>query len=223
MKEDKNIKNLHIDFEKLRKLMIEDQIKARGIKDQNVISAMLKVPREKFISPNLHDSAYDDRPLPIGFGQTISQPYIVALMTELLELNNTHKVLEIGTGCGYQTAILAEIANMVYSIEIIKELYEKAKLNLASYNNIILKNGDGYNGWREFSPYDRIIVTAAPQKIPQPLIDQLSNNGIIVAPEGPAGWSQVLIKIKKQNSKIATQQICDVAFVPLTRNYKETL
>lgn len=205
------------DFAKLRNAMVNEQIIARGISDRRVIDAMLKVPREKFVSASLQDSAYDDRPLPIGYGQTISQPYIVALMTELLELKGDEKVLEIGTGCGYQTAILAELAKEVYTVEIIKPLYEKAKINLLSYKNIKLKYGDGYNGWEEFSPYNRIIVTAAPEKIPQPLITQLDNNGILVIPEGPPGWSQVLLKIKKENGKIISSQICDVAFVPLTR------
>jgi protein-L-isoaspartate(D-aspartate) O-methyltransferase len=204
-------------FLNYRKMMVRDQIIARGIADKMVTDAMLKVPREKFVSSDNSEYAYDDRPLPIGYGQTISQPYIVALMTELLELTGNEKVLEIGTGSGYQTAVLAEIAKMVYSIEIIEPLYNRAKENLSSYSNIKLKYGDGYNGWEQFSPYERIIVTGAPEKIPDAFTTQLADNGILVVPEGPSGWSQVLLKIKKENGKLVTSEVCDVAFVPLTR------
>jgi protein-L-isoaspartate(D-aspartate) O-methyltransferase len=200
--------------------MVSSQITARGISDANVISAMMKVPREKYTGNDMREFAYDDRPLPIGYGQTISQPYIVALMTELLCLKGNEKVLEIGTGSGYQTAVIAEIAAEVYSVEIIKPLYEKTKKILSKYKNIHLKNNDGYYGWLEYAPYDRIIATAAPQEIPEPLKDQLKDGGIMVLPSGPAGFSQVLYKIVKRGKDIITERVCDVAFVPFTRNVK---
>jgi len=197
--------------------MVKNQIAARGVTDKKVLDAMRKVPREKYISGGFFTSAYEDRPLSIGHGQTISQPYIVALMTECLQLSGSEKVLEVGTGSGYQTAILAEIADMVYSIEIIKPLYQKAKKILSEYKNIILANRDGYSGWEKHSPYDRIILTAAPEDIPGPLIEQLKEGGIMVLPSGPSGWSQDLLKVKKIKGRIRTQKICDVAFVPLVR------
>lgn len=205
----------------LRERMVKEQIISRGIRDTKVINAMLKVPRDEFVDEDMKDDAYDDRPLPIGFSQTISQPYIVALMTESLELAGDEKVLEIGTGSGYQTAILAEIAAEVYSIEIVKPLHERAKKILSKYKNIKLSSSDGYFGWNEFSPYDRIIVTAAPENVPEPLIEQLKEGGIMVLPSGPSGWSQTLLKIIKKDGKIKTDRICDVAFVPLTRKKAE--
>ncbi|MBM3705676.1 MAG: protein-L-isoaspartate(D-aspartate) O-methyltransferase [Actinobacteria bacterium] len=205
-------------FKELRGAMVKNQIAARGIKNKKVLGAMFKVKRESFVSKGLKGDAYDDRPLPIGHGQTISQPYIVALMTELLELEGTEAVLEIGTGSGYQTAVLAEIASKVYSIEIIKPLINEAKKALSKYKNVFIKYGDGYNGWDEFAPYDRIILTAAPENVPQPLIEQLKDGGIMVLPSGPTGWSQSLLKIRKKGSKITTEHICDVAFVPLVRD-----
>jgi protein-L-isoaspartate(D-aspartate) O-methyltransferase len=205
-------------FSGLRASMVTDQIISRGIRDKKVIAAFLKVPRENFTGNSLSGNSYDDRPLPIGYGQTISQPYIVALMTELLELTGKESVLEIGTGSGYQTAILAEIAKSVYSVEIVEPLYERTVKNLKGYKNVRLRLGDGYNGWKEFSPYDRIIVTAAPEKIPDPLFDQLGDNGILVVPEGPPGWSQTLLKITKKDGRLYTNHICDVSFVPLTRS-----
>ncbi|MCL5070980.1 MAG: protein-L-isoaspartate(D-aspartate) O-methyltransferase [Actinobacteria bacterium] len=206
-----------IDFKSLRKKMVTEQIMARGISDNKVLEAFGKVPRENFVNEDSYSYAYNDRPLPIGYGQTISQPYIVALMTESLELEGDETVLEIGTGSGYQTAILAEIAKKVYSIEIVIPLYERAKKILSGYKNISLASRDGYFGWKEYSPFDRIIVTAAPEEIPPPLIDQLKDNGIMVVPSGPAGWNQVLLKIIKKNGKLSTIKISDVAFVPLTR------
>jgi len=207
-----------IDFKDLRKKMMAQQIMARGISDKKVLEAFGKVPRENFIDEESYPDAYDDRPLPIGYGQTISQPYIVALMTESLELEGDETILEIGTGSGYQTAILAEIVKQVYSIEIVIPLYERAKKILSGYKNISLAGRDGYFGWKEYSPFDRIIVTAAPEGIPPPLIDQLKNDGIMVVPSGPTGWNQVLLKITKKNGKLSTIKICDVAFVPLTRS-----
>jgi len=203
-----------------RQNMVSEQIAARGIKDEKVISAMLNVRREEYTDPDMKAFAYDDRPLPIGLGQTISQPYIVALMTELLCLSGNEKVLEIGTGSGYQTAVIAEIAAEVYSVEIIKPLYKRAKKILLKYKNIHLKNDDGYNGWLQYEPYDRIIATAAPQEIPEPLAEQLKDGGIMVLPSGPAGFSQVLYKIVKRGKDIITERVCDVAFVPFTRDDK---
>jgi len=208
-----------MDFKDLRKKMVAQQIMARGISDKKVLESFGKVPRENFIDEESYPDAYDDRPLPIGYGQTISQPYIVALMTESLELQGDETVLEIGTGSGYQTAILAEIVKQVYSIEIVLPLYERAKKILSGYKNILMAGSDGYFGWKEYSPFDRIIVTAAPEGIPPPLIDQLKNDGIMVVPSGPAGWNQVLLKITNKNGKLSTIKICDVAFVPLTRSH----
>ncbi|MDD3628379.1 MAG: protein-L-isoaspartate(D-aspartate) O-methyltransferase [Candidatus Humimicrobiaceae bacterium] len=201
-----------------RQQMVENQIVARGITSKKVIKAMLKVPRHQFVSEELKASAYEDRPLPIGEGQTISQPYIVALMTKELKLSSNHKVLEIGTGSGYQAAILAEIADEVYTVEIITSLYETAKERLEKmYPDVKISNHDGYYGWEEYAPYDRIIVTAAPDHIPRPLIDQLVDGGIMVIPVGPPGWNQVLWKVTKEGDNIKTKRICDVTFVPLVR------
>ncbi len=202
----------------LREEMVKHQIAARGVSDRKVLDAMLTVPRDKFVPSSAVFSAYEDRPLSIGHGQTISQPYIVALMTECLDLDGNEKILEIGTGSGYQTAILAEIVDEVYSIEIIRPLYVRAKKALSGYKNVRLSNRDGYNGWKKHAPYDRIILTAAPEDIPEPLIEQLKDGGIMVLPSGPSGWSQSLLKIENAKGKIRTQKICDVAFVPLTRN-----
>ena len=200
-----------------RDCMVREQIASRGVRDKKVLKAMLSVPREKYVTENNIPHAYEDRPLAIGFDQTISQPYIVALMTESLEMQGSEKVLEIGTGSGYQTAILAEIAMQVYSVEIVQALYENAKTLLAGYNNIRLLNADGYLGWPKYAPFDRVILTAAPENIPEPLIGQLKDGGIMVLPSGPPGWGQTLLKVRKINGKISTERICDVAFVPLIR------
>src|SRR5512139_2525652 len=174
------------DFKVMREKMVETQIKARGVKDPRVLSAMLKVERHRFVPRDLQTSAYSDQPLPIGEGQTISQPYIVALMTELLELKGEEKVLEVGTGSGYQAAILAELAEEVYTIEIVESLATSARKTLLElgFKNIKVKAGDGYLGWPEVSPFDVIIVTAAPDHVPQPLIDQLKDGGRLVIPVG---------------------------------------
>ena len=208
-------------YETMRTAMVEEQIIARNIKDEKVINAMLKVPRHLFVDESQWDSAYNDYPLPIGMGQTISQPYIVAIMTESLKLTGKEKVLEIGTGSGYQAAILTVIVEQVYTVEIIPVLYERAKKPLAEYTNVKLSNHDGYYGWKEFAPFDRIIVTAAPDHIPQPLIEQLKDGGIMVIPVGPPGWNQVLWKVVKENDDVKTMKIIDyVAFVPLTGEHK---
>lgn len=200
----------------MRENMVETQIKARGVKDHRVISAMLKVERHLFVPEEHQSSAYADQPLPIGGGQTISQPYIVALMTELLELKGEEKVLEVGTGSGYQAAILAELAKEVYTIEIIEPLASSAKNLLfeLGYRNIRTKVGDGYSGWPEVAPFDAIIVTAAPDHTPEPLLDQLKEGGRIVLPVG--SYSQILKKITKRSGKIMSADITPVMFVPMT-------
>ena len=201
-----------------REKMVE-LIKSRGIKDERVISAMLKVPRHLFVDKSQWGSAYDDRPLPIGFGQTISQPYIVALMTESLEIKKGEKVLEIGTGSGYQSAILAELTDKVYSIEIIEELGKRADRVLKSLGyRVRIKIGDGYNGWEEYAPFDAIIVTCAPDHVPPPLIQQLKIGGRMVIPVGPPGLYQTLWLIKKEKEdKLIYKNLGDVLFVPLVR------
>lgn len=204
------------EFKTMREKMVETQIKARGVKDPRVLSAMLKVERHLFVPKEYQTSAYADQPLPIGEGQTISQPYIVALMTELLELKGEERILEIGTGSGYQAAILAELVKEVYTIEIIEPLASTAKdlLFALGYKNIHVKAGDGYLGWPEVSPFDAIIVTAAPDHIPKPLIDQLKEGGRMVIPVG--AYSQELKKIVKRSGKIETADIIPVIFVPMT-------
>ncbi|MBN2072435.1 MAG: protein-L-isoaspartate(D-aspartate) O-methyltransferase [Actinobacteria bacterium] len=204
------------DYGYLREKMVNTQIISRGIKDPKVLEAIKKVPREKFVDKQHMDSAYEDRPLPIGMGQTISQPYIVALMTESLELTGSEKVLEIGTGSGYQTAVLAEIAKEVYSVEIVPSLFEKVKMLLKDYKNITISNHDGFSGWKEFAPFDRIIVTAAPDHIPGVFIDQLKDGGILVMPVGVSTWSQELYKVIKRGKNIRKIKICDVSFVSMT-------
>ena len=204
------------DYKVMREKMVETQIKARGVKDPRVISALLKVERHRFVLEEYLNSAYSDQPLPIGEGQTISQPYIVALMTELLELKENEKVLEIGTGSGYQAAILAELAKEVYTIEIIESLASTAKKRLSEmgYQNISVKAADGYLGWPEAAPFDAIIITAAPDHIPKPLLDQLKDGGRMVVPVGT--YAQELKKIVKRSGKIETTGIISVIFVPMT-------
>jgi len=200
----------------MREKMVETQIKGRGVKDPRVLSAMLKVERHHFVPKTYESQAYSDQPLPIGEGQTISQPYIVALMTELLGLKGEEKVLEIGTGSGYQAAILAELAREVYTIEIIEALAESAKnlLLKLGYQNIQVKTGDGYLGWPEVAPFDAIIVTCAPDHIPKPLIEQLKEGGRLVIPVGT--FSQELKKVVKRSGKIETTDVIPVIFVPMT-------
>ena len=203
-----------------REKMVETQIKARGVKDTRVLKAMLKVPRHLFVEEALRDQAYGDFPLPIGEGQTISQPYIVAIMTEALKLKGNERVLEVGTGSGYQTAILAELALWVYTIEKYSSLLKRAKniLIKLGYKNISFKLGDGSLGWKEVAPFDAIIVTAAAPKIPQPLIDQLLEGGRIVIPVGDE-YSQVLVKGIKKDGKLRTQTLEAVRFVKLVGAY----
>lgn len=203
----------------MREDMVRNQIESRGIKDDMVLKAMRKVPRHHFVPNKYKSQAYQDCPLPIGFNQTISQPYIVAYMTEQLKLKPSDKVLEIGTGSGYQAAILAEIADSVYTIEIVEALanFSKLKLNSLGYKNIISKAGDGYMGWEKYAPFDAIIITAAPVKVPQPLIDQLAENGKLIVPLGPKGSSQELKILTKQKGRIKSKNLIGVRFVPFTR------
>lgn len=209
-----------MDYDILRKHMVEEQIIARGIKNKKVLEAFYKVPRHRFISDELRDNAYSDYPIPIGEGQTISQPYIVALMTECLDLSGAEKVLEIGTGSGYQTAILSELTKRVYSIERVTNLAKRAEavLNELGYKNIWIKIGDGTLGWPEESPFDRVIITAASPHIPPPLVEQLSEKGKIVIPLGET-FSQVLTVAEKKNNKLQYQQVCGCVFVPLVGKY----
>ena len=203
-------------YQKLRTAMVQQQIIARGVKDPRVIKAMETVPRHKFLPPEEAPFAYADEPRPIGHGQTISQPYIVAFMTEQLHLKPTDRVLEIGTGSGYQAAVLAEIADSVFTIEIIPELAQEAakRLKALGYDNVVVKQGDGYNGWPEKAPFDAIIVTAAPPKIPPPLLEQLKNGGTMVLPVGV--YVQELVVVKKSATGMAMQNILPVRFVPMT-------
>lgn len=202
-------------FAKMRSEMVEFQLKRRGISDPKVLRAMSKVERERFVPESLKNRAYDDGPLPIGEGQTISQPYIVAYMTEQLNLKGDERVLEIGTGSGYQAAILAEIVKEVYSIEIIETLSKRAEklLSELGYKNIKLKCGDGYFGWKEYAPFDAIIITAAPPKIPEPLIEQLKVGGRLIAPVGDT--YQELVLITKTEKGIIKESLIPVVFVPM--------
>jgi len=199
--------------------MVKDQIEKRGVKDKDVLRAMRETPRHLFIPENLIDMAYDDGPLPIGDGQTISQPYIVALMTELLELKGNELVLEIGTGSGYQSAILSLLSKEVYSVEIIKSLADNAskKLKEMQYHNITIKHGDGYKGWTEYAPFDAIIVTAAPEHIPMILIDQLKVGGRIVLPVG-SRYQKLKVITKTDNDKIEETNVISVRFVPMVHS-----
>ena len=203
------------DFKAMREKMVESQIKSRGVRDPRVLSAMLKVERHLFVPKEFQNSAYSDQPIPIGEGQTISQPYIVALMTELLELKGGERVLEVGTGSGYQAAILAELGVEVYTIEIVEKLASSAQKVLLElrYQNIKVKAGDGYLGWPEAAPFDAIIVTCAPDHIPKPLLDQLKESGRMVVPVGT--YSQELKKIVKKSGKAETTDIIPVIFVPM--------
>jgi protein-L-isoaspartate(D-aspartate) O-methyltransferase len=206
-------------FHQRRLDMVASQIVARGITDPEVLRAMRQVPRHLFVPPGETENAYEDRPLPIGEGQTISQPYIVALMTELLEPQKRDRVLEVGTGSGYQAAVLAEIVDTVFTIEIIEGLALQAEERLCSlkYRNVVVKRGDGYHGWLEHAPFDCIIVTAAAADIPEPLIQQLSEGGRMVIPAGEAWAVQELLLLEKKDGKITTREVLPVRFVPLTR------
>ncbi len=202
-----------------RARMVREQLAApeRDIKDPAVLRVLRKVPRHRFVPKEVMSAAYYDRPLPIGYGQTISQPYVVAFMTEQLGLKPTERVLEIGTGSGYQAAILAELAAEVYTIEIIAPLAARAQATLAElgYRNTHVRAGDGYRGWPEAAPFDAIIVTCAPEKVPQPLIDQLKDGGRMIIPVGPV-FDQELILLRKRGGRIKRQAVLPVRFVPMT-------
>ncbi len=207
-------------FSQWRHTMVDNQIRSRGVSDVAVLAAMQTVPRHKFVPAEYLDRAYNDHPLPIGYGQTISQPYIVAVMTELLALKPDDRVLEIGTGSGYQAAVLAEITDQVYTIEIIPELATRAQqtFDRLGYDQIEAKQADGYWGWEEFAPFDAIIVTAAPDHVPQPLVNQLADGGKMVIPVGPPGGYQSLWLIERQGDEILRYNWGGVSFVPFTRS-----
>jgi protein-L-isoaspartate(D-aspartate) O-methyltransferase len=200
-----------------RRRMVDQQIRGRGIKDPDVLAAMERVERHRFMPESVARQAYEDGPLPIGHGQTISQPYIVAYMTEELELRKDHKVLEIGTGSGYQAAVLGEVAGQVFTIEIVEELGKQATALLADlgYENVHVRIGDGYLGWPDEAPFDRIMVTAAPDHVPQPLVDQLAVGGRMIIPVGRD--YQELVVITKTETGVVQRATIPVRFVPLTR------
>lgn len=212
--------NDEMDLQARRHEMVEQQIRQRGVTDARVLNAMRAVPRDRFIPPSLMNQAYDDGPLPIGFGQTISQPYIVAYMSEVLKLDPSHKVLEIGTGSGYQAAVLGELAREVYTIEIVPELAERAEgaLQALGTTNVHVRSGDGYGGWPEQAPFDRVMVTAAPEELPRPLIDQLAPGGLLVIPVGTQGGPQWMTIVEKTATGVVERRTIPVQFVPFTRN-----
>ncbi len=197
--------------------MVAEQIRARGVHDPRVLDAMARVPRHTFLPPEYIHDAYKDHPVSIGFGQTISQPYIVAFMTEALQLEPSHRVLEIGTGCGYQTAVLAELVAEVYSVEVIPALAERARQSLSDlgYQNVDVKIDDGYRGWPEHAPYDRIVGAAAPEDIPRALFEQLADGGILALPIGVA--DQELHVVRRRGERLDTLATLPVRFVPMVK------
>ncbi len=199
--------------------MVEKQIIARDITDERLLAALRKVPRHLFVPEDVRSAAYNDSPLPIGYGQTISQPFIVAFMTDVARIQRDTRILEIGTGSGYQAAIAAELSDHVYSIEIVPELATRAAATLQAtgYERVHLRQGDGYHGWPDAAPFDVIIVTAAADTIPPPLVAQLAENGRMIIPIGPQFGAQNLILVTKQNGKPRTRTLMPVAFVPFTR------
>jgi protein-L-isoaspartate(D-aspartate) O-methyltransferase len=207
------------DLRERRLDMVEQQIRQRGVGDPRVLEAMRSVPRERFVPAGALSRAYDDTPLAIGSGQTISQPYIVAYMTEALGVQPSHRVLEVGTGSGYQAAVLSLLAREVYTIEIVPELARGAAavLRELGYGNVNVREGDGYAGWPEHAPFDRIMVTAAPDEIPKPLIEQLAPGGRLVIPVGPQGETQWMTIVEKTAAGIAERRTIPVQFVPFTR------
>ena len=202
-----------------RRQMVNEQIADRDVTDRRVLEAMRKVPRHRFVPPALVSRAYDDSPLPIGYDQTISQPFIVAHMTEALDVQPAHTVLEIGTGSGYQAAVLGELARTVHTIEIVPELARAAAATLQAlgYGNVNVRAGDGYAGWPEHAPFDRIMLTAAPETIPKPLIDQLAPRGRLIAPVGEQGAVQWLTIVDKTPKGVTERRTLPVRFVPFTR------
>ena len=208
------------DYVKQREEMVKSQIEKRGVEDRATLAALRKIPRHLFVPASSVDDAYDDRPLPIGYGQTISQPYIVAFMTEIIKPQTGHRVLEIGTGSGYQAAVLSEIVKEVYTIELIDSLGSQAKNRLSklNYKNVTVKTGDGYYGWKDKSPFDAIIVTAAAEHIPPPLIEQLKEGGRMIIPVGSPFMVQQLMLVEKKNGKVRTTSLMPVRFVPFNRS-----
>ena len=211
------------EFEGSRKRMVLGQIKARGITDNYTIQAMSKVPRHLFVPSGLASSAYNDSPLPIGYGQTISQPYIVAFMTQRIRPRKDFRVPEVGTGSGYQAAVLGEIVDSVFTIEIVEELYKSSKKRLQSmnYGNVEVKFGDGYHGWAEKGPFDAIIVTAAAEFVPPPLIEQLKEDGRMIIPVGNPFSTQQLLEVTKLKGETRSKNLMFVRFVPFTRSKEE--
>jgi protein-L-isoaspartate(D-aspartate) O-methyltransferase len=211
--------NSESDLRARREAMVEQQIRQRGVTSARVLDAMRSVPRERFVPAELRSQAYEDGPLPIGSGQTISQPYIVAYMTEVLDVAPSHKVLEVGTGSGYQAAVLSELVREVYTIEIVPELARRAEgvLGDLKKTNVHVRAGDGYAGWPEQAPFDRIMVTAAPEEIPRPLVDQLAPGGRLVAPVGSQGGPQWMTIVEKTSAGVTERRTIPVQFVPFTR------
>jgi len=202
--------------------MVNEQIKLRGIKNPRVLSAMTQVPRHLFVPPESQPLAYEDRPLTIGHGQTISQPYVVAAMTELIDPKEGEQVLEVGTGSGYQAAVLSHLVKHVYSVEIVKELAEEAKdrLHQLGYSNITVKHGDGFHGWAEHAPFDAIVVTAAPETVPAPLLEQLKPGGRLVIPVGSQEkWQNLKLIMKARDGTLFEKDIMPVRFVPFTGSH----
>jgi protein-L-isoaspartate(D-aspartate) O-methyltransferase len=197
--------------------MIADQLRARDVCDEQVLGAVSRVERHRFIPEDARSESYEDHPVPIGYGQTISQPYIVGFMTQALDVEPHHRVLEIGTGCGYQTAVLAELAREVFSIEVVPDLaaHARATLTELGYANVHLRVGDGYDGWPEEAPFDRILGAAAPREIPPILVDQLADEGILVMPVGD--WHQEIRVIQKRGGQAQSRDVLPVRFVPMVR------
>jgi len=214
---------LPVDMRVERERMVNEQIVRRGVKDARLLEVMKITPREEFMPLDTRELAYDDRAIPIGYGQTISQPYIVAFMTEALALKPQDRVLEIGTGSGYQAAVLAGLVKEVYTIEIVEVLGKQAALTLErlNYKNVTTRIGDGYRGWPEAAPFDAIIVTCAPDDVPAPLVEQLAEGGRMIIPVGPEGQPQNLIMLRKTNGEIVKQKSLPVVFVPMTGEGKK--
>ncbi len=216
----KGKKGVPRDYQKERLIMVDEQLRRRGISDRRVLEAMAKIPRHLFVLEDYQDSAYEDRPLPIGEGQTISQPYMVAIMTQSLELEGRERVLEIGTGSGYQTAVLAELAQKVFTIERIPTLTERARKVLGDlgYSNISFFSGDGSRGWPEEAPFDGIMVTAGSPDVPPTLKSQLPKGGRLVIPTGPR-FTQTLYKLTREGDRFTEEEVTGCVFVPLVGDY----
>ena len=205
------------DWDAARQRMIADQLRTRDVCDERVLAAVSRVERHRFIPEDARSESYEDHPVPIGYGQTISQPYIVGFMTQALDVEPHHRVLEIGTGCGYQTAVLAELAREVFSIEVVPDLAARARATLTElgYANVHLRVGDGYDGWPEEAPFDRILGAAAPREVPPVLVDQLAVEGILVMPVGD--WHQEIRVIQKSGGQVQSRDVLPVRLVPMVR------